>query len=87
MKVCQNSIFRVGKPGAKDTLHMLRSLQRPFIPDIDSPVLDKRAGYSKGYASVDGKATAYVCSDYVCSLPTTDDDQMIEQPGRGYIYP
>jgi uncharacterized protein YyaL (SSP411 family) len=30
------------------------------------------AGFAKNYGSVDGKATAYVCSGRSCKEPTTD---------------
>ena len=71
---------------SKDTEAMLKALHRSFIPnkvllftptDKSTPLLDEIAEYTKNYTSIDGKATVYVCQDYVCSLPTTDINEML----------
>jgi len=36
------------------------------------------AEYTKNHISKNGKATAYVCLNYECKLPTTDIDKMLE---------
>ena len=80
-------IVIVGKSNARDTAEMLRAVRSNFIPNKvlifrptnrDNSALDGIAGYTKGFESIDGKATAYVCQNYVCSLPTTDIDKMLE---------
>jgi uncharacterized protein YyaL (SSP411 family) len=79
-------ILVAGNSKAKDTEIMLNTLQRRFIPnkvllftptDKKTPLLDEIAGYTKNYKSIEGKATAYVCQNYICSLPTTDIDEML----------
>jgi hypothetical protein len=50
-------------PGIED---FLRELRGRFLPH--TAVLMDRAGFS----TVDGKATAYVCENLTCQLPTTD---------------
>ena len=77
----------VGRPGAKDTRTMLTALRRPFLPGkvVLLRPADKReaqdiirlAPYTESMVSRDGKATAYVCTDFVCKLPTTDISQML----------
>ncbi len=80
-------IVIVGKSNARDTAEMLRAVRSNFIPNKviifrptnrDNSALDGIAGYTKEFESIDGKATAYVCQNYVCSLPTTDIDKMLE---------
>ena len=44
---------------------------------MDAPPITQIAGFTKNQKSVDGKATAYVCMNYACKLPTTDASQMM----------
>jgi uncharacterized protein len=79
-----------GRAGADDTHAMLRELRQVFVPgkvvllrpmDEDLPAITGLAGYAANQVSVDGKATAYVCANYQCKLPTTESDKMIELLG------
>jgi hypothetical protein len=84
----------VGQPGAKDTRAMLLALRRPFLPGkvVLLRPADKKAAaeiirmapYTEFMVSKDGRATAYVCTNFVCKLPTTDISQMLAnlQPPR-----
>jgi len=76
-----------GDPDATDTDLMLKQLRRQFLPhtivlfrpmDHARPEITRIATYTDGQTSIDGKATAYVCRDYNCELPTTDTDKMLE---------
>jgi hypothetical protein len=80
-----------GNPNATDTEVMLKQLRRPFLPhtvvlfrpmDQESPEITRIASYTDGQTSIDGKATAYICRDYNCELPTTDPGKMLELLGR-----
>ncbi len=80
-------VLVTGRSRAKDTEAMLKALHRNFIPnkillftptDKSTPLLDEIAEYTKSYTSIDGKATVYVCRNYVCSLPTTNIDKMLD---------
>jgi uncharacterized protein YyaL (SSP411 family) len=76
-----------GKIGDSDTGAMLKTLHRPFIPGKIVVFLpaDKTAAaeiihlapYTEFMTPHDGKATAYVCTNFVCELPTTDVSQML----------
>ena len=76
-----------GKTGNCDTGAMLKALHRPFIPGKIVVFLpaDKTAAaeiiqlapYTEFMTPHDGKATAYVCTNFVCELPTTDVSQML----------
>ena len=72
-----------GTLGAKEMLDALRSRFSPnqvllFRPaGEDSSGIDAVAAYAKNYASVDGKATAYVCSGRSCKEPTTEVKELL----------
>ena len=76
-----------GKAGAEDTKAMIRALRVHFLPnkvvilrptEEESPNITRIAEYTKYQSSIDGKATAYVCLNYTCKLPTTDSGKMLE---------
>jgi uncharacterized protein YyaL (SSP411 family) len=76
-----------GKPGAKDTRAMLKALRTPFLPakvillrpadKKDAAEIIRMAPYTESMVAKDGKATAYVCQNFACDLPTTDISQML----------
>ncbi len=76
----------VGDPEKEDTKTMLRALSQDYSPNkvvlLKGPGSESEitsiAEFTKGQAQKDEKATAYVCLDYVCKLPTTDVDKMLE---------
>jgi uncharacterized protein YyaL (SSP411 family) len=75
-----------GKPGAPDTESMLEELWNYFIPNKvlilrpegEKPEITDIATYTKEQLPVEGKATAYVCQDYKCQLPTTETSEMLK---------
>jgi hypothetical protein len=83
-----------GSPGADDTKTMIRALRTHFIPNIivvlrpsdePSPDITRLAEYTKHQSAIDGKATAYVCLNYNCQIPTTDSGKMLEMLGARAI--
>lgn len=80
-------IVIIGNSRAKDTKEMLEALRKHFIPNkvvilkaakSKSPEIIRIAEFTKYQTSIDGKATAYVCADYKCKMPTTDVSKMLE---------
>lgn len=76
-----------GGSQAEDTKAMLNALRTRFIPnkvvllkptDQKEPEITRLAQFTKYQSSRDGKATAYVCLNYACKLPTTDSAKMLE---------
>jgi uncharacterized protein YyaL (SSP411 family) len=74
-------IIVAGEPGAADTKAMLRLVHERFIPNKVLLLADGGAAQEQlaRWLSVigsitrrNGKATAYICEDYVCQLPTSD---------------
>jgi uncharacterized protein YyaL (SSP411 family) len=74
-------IVIAGKPDAADTRAMLRAVHENFIPDkilllADSgngqAFLGKHLEFIQDVKMEGGKATAYVCENYVCHAPTPD---------------
>ena len=75
-----------GYPGADDSQSMLSALRDEFAPNKvilfrpegeDRPRISEIAEFTAAQHALDGKATAYVCIDYACRLPTTDIREML----------
>ncbi|MBU0677593.1 MAG: thioredoxin domain-containing protein [Verrucomicrobia bacterium] len=64
---------------------LLRELRKGFVPnkvvllrpDGDTPIT-RLSPFTEPLQSIDGKATAYVCRNFACALPTTDAGEMIK---------
>jgi uncharacterized protein YyaL (SSP411 family) len=78
-------VVLAGDPKAEDMKEMLEAIQAIYIPnkvvilrpvDQESPEISHIAPFVKDFVSIDGKATAYVCLNYYCQLPTTDINTM-----------
>jgi uncharacterized protein YyaL (SSP411 family) len=83
-------IIIAGSPQRADTRKMLREVHRQYIPGKVVLLADGGAGqqfliqylpFLKTVKRLDGKATAYVCENYACKLPTTDVAVMLKQLG------
>ncbi len=73
-------------PDSEDAGRMIRTLRRPFVPGkvvllrppgnaADS--ITSIAPYTKNQKRIEDKATAYVCLNFSCELPTADPDNML----------
>jgi len=75
-----------GKQDSVDTRHMLEELWTHFIPNKvlvfrpegADPEITSLAAYTKMQVLIEGKATAYVCRNYECQLPTTEVNEMLK---------
>jgi uncharacterized protein YyaL (SSP411 family) len=75
-----------GNKDAADTNIMLKSLRSNFIPEKIVILNDSRqsdgirdiARFIRYQTSIEGRATAYVCSNYKCENPTTEPEKMLE---------
>lgn len=74
-------IVIAGAPDAADTRALLHEVRSRFIPNKmllladgadGQTALARRLGFITGIKPIDGKATAYVCENGACKLPTTD---------------
>jgi uncharacterized protein len=74
-------IVITGKHGAEDTETMLTELNRLFLPNAvvifrpegeSSADITCIAPFTKDMTSIDGKATAYICTNFACRSPITD---------------
>ncbi|MCQ9207160.1 MAG: thioredoxin domain-containing protein [Omnitrophica bacterium] len=80
-------IIIAGKRKSKDTKKMIRELYKPFIPNkvvAFRPAMEEEAKEASSVikflynqAPLNGKATAYVCKNYVCNFPTTNPQEML----------
>jgi uncharacterized protein YyaL (SSP411 family) len=79
-----------GDPAAQDTKEMLSALRKKYTPNKvllfkgtgDASGITAIADFTKGQSALNGKATAYVCLDHVCNLPTTDLKKALELLGK-----
>ncbi|MGH7455379.1 MAG: thioredoxin domain-containing protein, partial [bacterium] len=80
-------IIIAGKLGASDTGAMLRAVHERFMPNKillladggeGQAYLGKSLPFIQSMAMIDGKATAYICENYACQLPTTEVEVMVE---------
>ncbi len=83
-------VIIAGKVQSADTKVLLREVYRQYLPKRILILADGEAGqralasYNPFLESIvmrDGKATAYVCEDYVCKLPATDAATLAQQLG------
>jgi uncharacterized protein YyaL (SSP411 family) len=73
-------IVIVGEPDSEDTRRLLEVVGERFLPhkillmtgSQETPVLGKAAEFYGSLERLEGKATAYVCENYACRLPTND---------------
>jgi uncharacterized protein YyaL (SSP411 family) len=87
-------IFEVvvtGDPAAPDTREMIRALNGRYLPNavvLFKPAgtagqpIDRLAPYVSALHPVNGRATACVCRDFTCSLPTNDIPTMLAEVTR-----
>jgi hypothetical protein len=83
-------IVVAGKPGADDTRAMLSAVEQTFEPNKvvllrpsgDPKALVAIAPYTREQVAVDGAATAYVCRNFACDLPTTRPEDAAARLGR-----
>jgi uncharacterized protein YyaL (SSP411 family) len=83
-------IVVAGHAGRDDSRRMLSELGRRYIPskvvvfrpEEEADPVVALAPYTKSQSAVGGEATAYVCRNYACELPTTDIDKMLELLGE-----
>ena len=85
-----HEVVIVGEPGADDTARLARALRTRFIPNkvvVFRPASEEvceitnLAPYTKSHTALEKKATAFVCSNYSCQLPTTDVGEMLSMLG------
>jgi len=85
-------VVLAGNPGGDGLKTMLKKLRSRFIPNKivllrpngeETPEISGIARYTGPQTSIGGKATAYVCRNYQCQLPTTDPEKMLELMAAG----
>jgi hypothetical protein len=81
-----------GSPGADDTQALLRVVRGRFLPNTvllladggpGQQALARRLPFLRSMRPEEGKATAYVCVDYACDLPTQDPGRLEALLDRG----
>ncbi|MBE0526027.1 MAG: thioredoxin domain-containing protein, partial [Candidatus Thorarchaeota archaeon] len=84
-------IVIAGNPVKEDTRQMIEQIRKKFIPrkvvllrgtHEQSKAITELAPYTKFHEPLNEKATAHVCIDHNCKLPTTDLNRMMELLGE-----
>jgi uncharacterized protein YyaL (SSP411 family) len=84
-------IVIAGDPEKKDTQTMIEAIRQRFLPrkvlllrgtNFQIQILNRLAPYTKYHTSLQEKATAHVCVDFNCKLPTTSTEQMLKILGE-----
>jgi uncharacterized protein YyaL (SSP411 family) len=80
----------VGDPRASETNDMIQAIRQFYLPNTvillkpigpDGSRIARLAPFVESFKPTDGLAAAYVCSNHVCRLPTTDVAEMLTQLG------
>ena len=80
-------IIVAGEPGAADTRKMFKIIADNYLPNtivlladggVNQKFLAKYQPIIKGMVKLDNKATAYLCEDFVCQLPTNEPRKLTE---------
>ena len=82
-----HEVVIAGDLRAQDTQAMIKAATATFVPnkvlilnptDQESPPIHTLAEFIKDQSSIDGMATAYVCLNYNCQMPTTEPGRMLD---------
>jgi len=84
-----HEVVIAGDPDRSDTRRMIAALRHQYLPNmvvIQRPErgegeISRLAPYTATQRANGGKATAYVCQNFVCDRPTTDVDRMLQNLG------
>ena len=80
-------VIIAGKTNSEDTLKMIDNINHRFLPftitvfkptEIDSPEIVEFADFLRDYTALDGKTTAFVCTDHSCKSPVTDAQEVLK---------
>ncbi|MDA0841659.1 MAG: thioredoxin domain-containing protein [Planctomycetota bacterium] len=81
-------VIVAGDPSSADTKEMLQAIRKVFLPNKvvvlrpdQGGEITKLAPYTEEQESKNGAATAYVCQNFACKLPTTDIKEVLKSLG------
>ena len=81
-----SEVIIAGDRDGEDTRTLLRALRKNFFPNKIVMLRDGAVAHSdietiaphvQTYLSINGRATAYVCTNFTCAKPVNDPDQMV----------
>jgi len=82
-----SEVIIAGNMNQTDTRAMLAALRRSFVPNKvvifrpaseTAPDIEAIAPFVQSHLAINGQATAYVCTNFTCALPTNDPQKMLE---------
>ncbi len=78
-----SEIVIVGKREDKDTMDMIDAIRSEYLPRKVVLLKDPDDIQEKDFKTIDGKTTAYVCSEGTCNKPTTELSDMMKMLKKG----
>ncbi len=78
-----NEIALAGSLEDAGIVDMLRIVRARFLPNkavmlVSGTEIGEVAPFTRDLGQTEGKATAYICSDHICQLPTTSPEKMMD---------
>jgi hypothetical protein len=82
-----SEVIIAGDMDKPDTRELLFVLRKHFAPNkiviltpeqSAKPDIETIAPFVRSHSGINGRATAYVCTNYTCALPTNDPQKMLE---------
>jgi hypothetical protein len=82
-----SEVIIAGNIDDADTKKMLKALRECYTPNkvvifrpekTTQPAIEAIAPFVRSHSGINKKATAYVCTNFTCTLPTNDPQKMIE---------
>ena len=75
-------VVLVGQPNEHSAQAMLKAIRKGYIPNKvvlwQTDELATLAAYTAGQKAVNGKATAYICQNFQCNLPTNKPEKAMK---------
>lgn len=72
----KTKVVIVGFAGHADTKAMLAMVHKSFLPGVVIEFYDLNGEKSEEYKAIDGKSTAYLCTNFACQPPITDIEKL-----------
>jgi uncharacterized protein YyaL (SSP411 family) len=77
-------IIIAGEMKSSDTLEKINIIRKKFLPNKviivkdENSGIEKLADFTKPYNTVNGKTAVYICQNFECKMPLTDNDEIDE---------
>ena len=74
----KTKVVIIGSMNANDTKALIRVVGNYFLPEMMVKFYDSGEEFQDEYKVIDGKATAYVCTNFACKPPITVGEKLAQ---------